>query len=162
MRRKRGLKGAGHVRRLMKRLPDSVHAEIVTVMNAVRPMAVGIAKGGAPFGRGSLRAALSGRVYPKSARFRVGLLTKAQARRLFYGFILEQGRRAQTVNVRRSTPSGGVTNYAMRVSGIDRGRYDMVGGKARTRILNLFRNPLRRVWDRALRNAAGWAGAPND
>lgn len=159
---KRGLRGAGHVRRLLKRMPDSVAAEIVAVMEQVRPKAVTMARWEAPTRSGGLKRAISGRVYPRSLRFRVGLLTKRVQRKFFYGHILEVGRKAKTVQVRRSKPSGGVTQYALRVKPIPSQRYDMTGGKNRRRIRELFRQPLRQIWDKALRNAAGHAGATDD
>jgi hypothetical protein len=162
--RGRRLRGLVHVRRLLQRLPDSVSAEMAKVMEEVRPAAVAIAKAGAPVRRGKLRAAIDGQVYVKSLRFRVGLLTKKIARENFYGHILEVGRKAQSIpNIRRSKPSGGFTTYAkaMEVKAIHPTKYDMVGGYAKDRIRALFRSPLNKLFDRALRDAARGAGDPN-
>ena len=159
--RGRRLRGLVHVRRLMQRLPDSVSQEMAKTMEEVRPVAIAIAKAGAPVRTGGLRAALNGQVYPKTLRFRIGLLTRRVQRNYFYGYILEVGRKAQTVRVKRRTPSGGVTEYAMRVSAISPQVHDMVQGRARGRIRELFRTPLNKLFDRALRDAAKFAGPEN-
>jgi hypothetical protein len=146
---------------MLRRLPDSMSQEMAAVMEEVRPTAIAIAKGGAPVKSGRLRAAIDGKVYPKTLRFRVGLLTKRIARANFYGYILEVGRKAQTVQVKRSKPSGGVAQYALRVTKIAPTKHDMVGGQAKGRIRELFRAPLNKLFDRALRDAARGAGDPN-
>ena len=151
--KKRGLKGASIVRRLLRDMPDAMRGEIVDLMQEKAPAALAIARGGAPARTGALRAALSVKVYPKAVRLRVGLLGKAVNRRLFYGRILEAGRRAQTVNVRRRTSSG-VSSYALRVSPISNRAYDMVEGPAKRQIRSLMFDQLHGIWERALRKAA--------
>lgn len=131
-----------------------MRAQMVRLFERVAPGARAIAQAGAPVRTGRLRAAISARVYPKQLRLRVGLLTKGDRRRFFYGYILEVGRKAQTVRARRRT-GGGVTSYAYRVSPISAGRYDMVQGRARRSIRALIYNPANELFDRALRKLAG-------
>jgi hypothetical protein len=150
---KRGLKGAGDVRRLLKNMPDAVKGEIVSLYQSAAPKALSIARAGAPVRTGALRSALSAKVFPKSIRLRVGLLGKAVNRRLFYGRILEVGRKAQTVRARRRS-GGGTSTYAMRISPIPAARYDIVQGRARRSIRALITGPLRGIWEKALRRAA--------
>jgi hypothetical protein len=53
---------------------------------------------------GALVAGLAFKVFPKTLRLQVGLLTKAVNRRLFYGRILDLGRKGQAgVAKRRSS-----------------------------------------------------------
>lgn len=152
--RKRGaLKGARRVKRLLKRLPDEVSAEMVDVLNAQAPFIAGYAREAAPRRSGKLASAIKWKVLPKSLSLRVGLLTRAVARDLFYGRILEFGRRAQTVTAKRAKPNGGFTTYRIRVPAISRARYDFLAGRAMTFATQRLRPELSKVWERALRRA---------
>jgi hypothetical protein len=155
--KKRGLKGAGQVRRMLRQMPDAVQTEIVDLYRRTEAPALAIARGGAPVRTGALRAALGTKILPRSLRFQVGLIGKRVSREFFYGRILEVGRKAKTVSVRRST-SQGVSAYALRVSAIPAVRYDIVQGRARARIRQLIVDPLQNLWDKALRRAALGAG----
>ena len=155
--KKRSLKGAGQVRRLLRQMPDAVQTEIVDLYRRTEAPALAIARGATPVRTGALRAALSAKVFPKSLRFRVGLIGKKANSRFFYGWILEQGRGAVTRQVRRRTSSG-VSSYALKVSLIPAARYDIVKGRAESQIKGLFTQSLRTIWDKALRRAALGAG----
>lgn len=153
--RKRGaLKGARRVKRLLKRLPDDVAVEMVAVLREHAPAITAYAKAAAPYGKGKLTRAIAWKVLPKSLSLRVGLLTKAIARPLFYARILEFGRKAATVIVKRRTKTGQST-YRLRVSPIARGRYDFLAGRAMTFAASKLRPDLGKIWERALRRAGG-------
>lgn len=141
------------VRKLLRRLPDSVQSEIVRLHQRSGPAVLFRARTNTPRRSGLLASMLSYRVFPKALRLRVGLLSKKHNTRAFYGYILEVGRRAQTVNVSRRT-SGGVTSYKMKVSAISPSRYDIVGPRVRDFARRIITPQLRQIFDRALRRAA--------
>lgn len=150
----RTLKGARRVKRLLKRLPDDVRAEMVGVLQQQGPIITAYARAAAPQRTGKLQRAIDWRVRPKSLSLRVGLLTKRVASDLFYARILEFGRKAKTVVAKRRTRGGRVA-YRLRVSPISRGRYDFLSGRAKRFAIESLRPHLGRVWTRALANAAG-------
>jgi hypothetical protein len=146
----RGLQGARRVKRILRRLPDDVRAEVVQGMQAEAPIVEAFMKAQAPSRTGKLRRLLRVRVLAKSMRMQVGLIGKAANREGFYGKILEGGRKAQTVRRKRA---GKV--HTMRVRAIPRDRYDFVYGRAREFYLRRIKARLGDVWERALRAAAG-------
>ncbi len=155
MARRSQLKGVGKVRRLMKRLPDEARASIVAELDKAAPIILAAARQETPArpGSGRLRAALSAKVFPKTMRLRVGLLTKAKQREFFYGWILETGRKAQTVTARRA----GGQPYQMKIRAISPRRYDIVEGRTK----QLARRLLRPALDRAFRSALSRAATGN-
>jgi hypothetical protein len=156
--RKRGaLKGARKVKRLLKRLPDDVSAQMAAVLKQHAPAITAYAKAAAPQRSGALARAISWKVLPKSLSLRVGLLNKAISRKLFYARILEFGRKAQTVVVKRRTKTGRVA-YRLRVKPINRGRYDFLAGRAMTFATGTIRPDLVKLWERALQRAASGGG----
>lgn len=90
---------------------------------------------------------------PKSLRLRLGLLTKRDQSRYFYGYILDQGRRAQRVRIRRGPRKGSF----MHIRAIPRDRYDFVFGRRADFMQNELPK-LRRVADAILRRAASGIG----
>jgi hypothetical protein len=159
--RKRGaLKGARKVKRLLKRLPDDVNAEMAAVLRDHGPAITAYAKAAVPNKKstGKLAQAINWKVLPKSLSLRVGLLTKATSRRLFYARILEFGRKGQTVVAKRRTKTGRVSAYRLRVKPINRGRYDFLAGRAMTFATANIRPALGKVWERALTKAASGGG----
>jgi len=91
----------------------------------------------------------------KSLSLKLGLVTKRTQRQGFYGFILDQGRKAQTVQAkRRNRATGTVSTYSLRVKGIARTRYNFVFGRIkdfRQNELPRLRDALERVLGRAAR-----------
>ncbi len=157
--RKRGaLKGARKVKRLLKRLPDEVSREMVAVLNEHGPAIAAYARAAAPERTGALAKAIGWKVLPKGLSLRVGLLTKAISSRLFYARFLEFGRRGQTVTVKRRTKTGRTAVYRLRVKPISRARYDFVAGRAMSFATAKLRPELSKIWERALRRAAGASG----
>jgi hypothetical protein len=144
------IKGVGKLRRLMKRLPEDMRDEMIVELNLVGRDALGQMQGRAPRRRGALVAGLSFKVFPKTLRLQVGLLTKPINRKLFYGRILDLGRTGQTVTAKR-----GVSSYAMNVSAIPAKHF--VTGR-RSEVRARLRQDLPPIYDRALKKAASGAG----
>jgi hypothetical protein len=148
------VKGAASLRRLLRRLPDQSRQELGDELQRIGNRLLGRAKAETPVRTGRLRGALGVRVGIKTLQLRLGLLTKATRRERFYGYILDQGRAAKTVTIRRG-PRAGAT---MRVSGIARARYEFVfGRRADFREQEVSR--LRAVLDRVLARASREAGS---
>lgn len=147
---KSGLKGAGKVRRLLKRLPDEARASIVAELEKAAPVILSAARAETPVRTGALRRALEAKVFAKTMRLRVGLLTKAKRSKFFYGWILEAGRKPQTVRARKA----GGQPYQLRVKAISRERYDIVKGRTKALAQRLVRPGLDRAFRVALSKAA--------
>lgn len=164
---RRPIKGIGRVRRILRGLPEAMRGEIVDVLeDGGREIAAEMA-GRTPMRTGALRSGIKYRVLRRSMRLRVGLIDAPKVRnKLFYGRILDLGRKAQSVTVRRriagvAVPGGGkagamaaVAKYTMRVRGIApkrfiTGRYRDLRTKITTR--------LKGAWTRALGTIAGGA-----
>jgi hypothetical protein len=105
-------------------------------------------------------------VFPKTLALRVGLMGKDRISKtknraqidLFYGRILEYGRKAQTVLVKRRTKKGGRVAYHLRVKPISRNRYDFVAGRAMSFATSKIRPTLKTIWERALFRASSGGG----
>lgn len=98
------VKGAASLRRLLRNMPDALRDEMIEQIlipsgnELLRSM-----RAAAPVGAtGRLRQGLAMKVLRKSLKMRVGYLTKAMNRKLFYGWIIEWGRKAKTVIVVRN------------------------------------------------------------
>ena len=154
--RKRGaLKGARRVSRMLKRLPDTVRGEIIEVYREHAPAITTYARTAAPSGTGRLARSIRSRIFEKTLKLRIGLFGAKLNADLFYARILERGRRAQTVVVKRRVKGGGKSAYRLRVKAIGRGRYDFLAGRAMGFAIDTLRPSLKQVWERALKKAAG-------
>jgi hypothetical protein len=151
------VKGAASLRRLLRRLPDASREELAIEFNAIGSRLLGRARAETPSRLGRLRAALDFKVLPKTLILRLGLITPKIRKRYFYGYILDKGRRARTVQVQRKNKNGSVSSYALRVRGIDRERYNFVFGR-RADLLENELPKLREVLNRVLRRASAGAG----
>jgi hypothetical protein len=149
------VRGAARLRRVLKSLPEASREELADTMNVIAFRLLGQAKAEVPVRTGRLRGLLSAKVLVKSLTIKLGLVGKRQARQGFYGFILDQGRKAQTVKVkRRNKQTGTVSTYALRVRAIPRERYNFVFGRLRDfrkNDLPRLRDALDRVLSRAAR-----------
>ena len=156
MARKRGaLKGARRVSRLLKRLPNTVGGEIIEVYREAAPTITAYSQAAAPTRTGELARNIKWRVFEKTLRLRIGLFGAKLNRDLFRARILERGRKARTVVVKRRVKGGGKVAYRLRVSAIGRGRYDFLAGRAMGFAIETLRPKLGKVWERALRKAGG-------
>lgn len=96
------LKGIARFRRLLRRMPESVQAEIVSVLRLAEPRILAVMMARAPRRTGALVGGLKSRLLETTMRLRVGFIGLPKGRaRLFYARILEFGRKAQTVTVFR-------------------------------------------------------------
>lgn len=98
----RRVKGGKAFRRLINRLPETVKQELREQLNETGKLLLRRARQRVPVDSGALKAGLSYRVPPKGLYLRVGLVGKPVNRRLYYGRIVEFGRKAKTVVVNRS------------------------------------------------------------
>lgn len=148
------VKDRQRIRRIMKALPDTVNAEIVEVYKRHGPAVLAKAKSEVPVRTGKLRSLLAFKIMPatasKAARFRMGLLTKAVQRKVWYARILEYGRKAQLAKARRN----GGNPYTVRVSAIPAGRYDFVRGRTAQFMMQTLGRDLKSVLRKALQQAA--------
>lgn len=146
------LKGANRLRRNLRTLPNSVHDELRESLEGVGARQFFKAQAETPRRTGGLASAIKVKVLDRSLTLKIGLLTKSARRKYFYGFILDHGRKAKTVQVRRRG-----TRYALRVRAIARGRYDFVFGRVRDIRANELSH-LRDALTRALAKVAGGGG----
>jgi hypothetical protein len=115
---RRRIRGDRAFRKLLRKMPDAIREEIFRMMEVAGDQILAAQRADAPRRTGRLAAALSKRVSKASLRLRVGVIGRPLNRRLFYGHILEVGRRAQVVTARRTTRSGTISTYQMRVRAI--------------------------------------------
>lgn len=142
------------IRKLLQNIGPAAEREVLQAYQRHAPAMVAYARNEAPSRSGKLRAALAFKIFPKTLRLRIGLLTKAVQRRVWYARILEYGRKAQSVKVNRRKPSGGTTRYIMRVKAIPEGRYDFVRGRAEEFMQRTLGDELRGVLGKALKRLA--------
>lgn len=145
--------GARDLRRTLRRLPERARTELAEALTDIGRRLLAQARGETPVKSGRLRNLLSFKVAAKTLKLRLGLVTKRAQRDGSYGYILDAGRRAQSVRATRRKPSGGVSTYAMRVRGISPERYNFVFGRRRD-LKNSKIPELRNVLDRVLGDAA--------
>ncbi|WP_338468918.1 hypothetical protein V3I01_09840 [Sphingomonas sp. gentR] len=102
------LKGARATRSLLRRLPDASQTEIIGAFERGGPRLRAAIQARAKRKTGTLAAGVKFRIYPKTLRMQVGLLgTKRGRAKLFYGFVLDKGRKAQVVTVQRRRVGSG-------------------------------------------------------
>jgi hypothetical protein len=133
-------------------MPDAMRTELADVLTKTRPAAEALVAGrlDATTGRrtGALRAGVKSKVFPRTLRLQVGFLgTKAGRAKLFYARILDLGRKAQTVTIKRGPRAG----KQMKVRAITAKRFVTGGIGPLGRIINVKLNG---VWDRATRRIA--------
>lgn len=146
-------KGLRKVRQTLKRLPDEVRGEMIVEFNQVGPEFVARIQGRTPLKTGALRSGIKFRVLPRVPKLQVGILGTPSARsKLFYGRILEFGRKAQTKEAKRRGPGGARSTYTINVGSIAPKRF--VTG-AMPDLRKRVGDSLRRTYERALRKAAG-------
>ena len=110
MARRSTIKGAASFKRILKQLPDSANKQLISFLNGAGATMAEQMKSGLPVlsaprpGRtpGALRASISYKVTPTTLNLKVGTLNGKLGRSsLFYGHILDVGRKAKTVTVTR-------------------------------------------------------------
>jgi hypothetical protein len=91
------LQGIISVRKLLKRLPDAVRQELIVQHHLTGREVLALQNAKVPRKTGALQRGLSMKVLPATGTLRVGLIGKPTNRRLFYGRIVQFGRKAQVV-----------------------------------------------------------------
>jgi hypothetical protein len=101
------VKGRKQFARVVKAMPDEARADLVSAFGRVGRRAQAAMQARAKFKTGALRQGVKYKVLPKTLRLQVGLLgTKRGRSKLFYGFVLDKGRKAQTVTIARGPRRG--------------------------------------------------------
>jgi len=117
-RRRSTIKGAASFRRLLRRLPDSARKELAQFLGEeVGPGLATFMRAVTPIRSGALKGAIAFKLAAKSLRLRIGVIGKADASRLFYGHILDVGRRAQRVRVTRRNRGSGFSSKTLAKKG---------------------------------------------
>lgn len=123
-RRRSGIDGIAAAQRFIKALPDAAQDEIYVVLDEGSMDIQRLMAGRAPYRRGALRAGIRRKLSRSNLTAAIGLVgSKQERRRLFYGRILDLGRRAQIAKAVRRTPSGGLSRYFVRVRVIPAKRF---------------------------------------
>lgn len=151
------VKGVTSLRRLLRRLPDEARKELGNELQAIGERLTARAKAETPVKTGGLKSAIGFKALAKSLQLRIGLVKKADRKRYFYGYILDAGRKAQVVKAKRRKADGTYSTYNMRISAINKSRYEFVFGRRADFRENEIPK-LRTVLDRVLTNAARGAG----
>lgn len=152
-RRGSGVRGAASLRRALNAADPAVRDELGGEMAGITARLLGRAHAETPVRTGFLRGLIKARFLPKTLKIRLGLLTKGDQRKGFYGYILDQGRKAKTVKARRRNADGSVTVYMMRIRSISRERYNFVFGRRADFMANELPR-MREAVQRALRRVA--------
>jgi len=149
------VKGAAPLWRTLIRLPEASREELADTMNVIAFRLLGQARAEVPVRTGKLKSLLTAKVLVSSLTMKLGLVNKRAQRQGFYGYILDQGRKAQTAKARRRNRSTGtISTYTVRVKAISRERYNFVFGRIRDfrkNDLPRLRDALERVLGRAAR-----------
>jgi hypothetical protein len=139
------VRGARAFRQRLKKLPEAVSAEIVGVLDEGGQKIRAAMQARARRKTGKLAAGVKYKVLPKTLRLQVGLLGTPRGRaKLFYGFILDKGREAKTVMIKRGPRTGRPMKIRAR-----KGDY-FVSGRYRE-LRDLINRRANHVFDRALK-----------
>lgn len=148
-------KGVRRIKRIMRNLPDAAQAELVGVLEKTGPRLVNLIKARTPVRTGALSRGIKFRVARRGLKLRAGVLGSLKALgKLFYGYILNWGRKAGPVKARRRTKNG-TSNYMLNVKGITGSRFVTGAGK---QIGTEVQPQLQSIWTRILNRAAGGSG----
>lgn len=145
---RRYIRGDRSFRRILKRLPEAIRTEMVTMMEAAGDEMVVHMRSLAPRGKSGRTAnAITRRVSRATLKMRVGIIGKPLNRRLYYARILEVGRKASGRGITRGSPkylAGVGKREPRRFISTDRARdiRDNMGGRLNT------------YWERVLREAS--------
>ena len=158
------LRGDKSFRKLLKRMPETAQDEMVDALDQAGTVLLKAMKADVPRRTGALAAGLLKKLLRGSMKLKVGFIGKGVNRKLFYGRIIEYGRRAQTVTVVRGTTrsrsasarSRGmmgryVKPYKLRVRAM-RARPFVYSKRRDVRVV--MSDLLRTYWDRVLSEAA--------
>jgi hypothetical protein len=148
---RRRVRGDRAFRRLLKKMADTtLRDEMIAMLEEGGDTIASAQRADAVSSRA--RSAISKRVLRGSLRLRVGLVGRPVNRRLWWTKVIEGGRKAQTVQAARRTPSGGISRYAMRVSAL-RPRPFIFTNRVKA-LRDTMGGRLRTYWERVLRKAS--------
>lgn len=117
-------------RAMLKRLTPEARGEMVVEMNLIGDDELARMRRDVARKSGFLASGLSKKVYPKSLRLRVGIIGKKVNRDRWYRWIIEKGRKAQTVTVNRRRGRSSPSTYSLRVRAMRARPYVFSGGGA--------------------------------
>ncbi|MDF0489206.1 hypothetical protein PX554_13780 [Sphingomonas sp. H39-1-10] len=101
------VKGRRQFRRIVQQMPDAAREEVIEAFGRAGLRAQAAMRARAKHKTGTLQQGVKYKVLPKTLRLQVGLLgTKRGRSKLFYGFVLDKGRKAQTVTISRGKRTG--------------------------------------------------------
>lgn len=147
------IRGAARMRRFIRSMPEAIQTEIVGSLDRWGRDMAAVMQARTPRRTGALIGKIRHKVFPRSLRMQVGVIGSKKVRqRLFYGRILDLGRRGQVVRARRHRKDGGVTVYALHVRAI-RALHFVTGPMSDLR--TGFNRHIRGIWERALRKVSG-------
>lgn len=144
-------RGSKSARRLVRSIPEKMRAELVQALEEGGTEIERAVSARTPRRTGVLSSQLRKKVYPKTLRLRVGWFRGGKGSKAFIARILEFGRKAQTVPIRRGPRAGAKMN----VGPIAPKRF-LYGPL--TDLRGAFNRKLKGVWDRVLTQAAKGAG----
>lgn len=102
-----GFKGGKRFKRILQQLPDEARRDLVDAFGRAGRRAQAAMRARAKRKTGNLQQGVKYLVRPKTLRLQVGLLgTKRGRSKLFYGFVLDKGRTAKTVRIKRGPRAG--------------------------------------------------------
>jgi hypothetical protein len=137
-----------------------MRAEMAHVLQDAGPKIARQMQGRAPRKTGALQAGIKWKVLPRTLKLQVGLLgTKRGRAKLFYGWILNYGRKAQTSKASRRSPGGAISNYLVRVRAYP-AQHFVTGAMPDLR--KALNQRLKGIWNRVLRKASAGAGGGNE
>lgn len=90
------LAGVASTRKLLRRIEPAAKNEMADILADEGQVLLALMRADTPVRTGALRAGLASRVLRKALRLRVGLVTKATNKKLFYAPVIEFGRKANT------------------------------------------------------------------
>jgi hypothetical protein len=141
---RRRIKGDRAFIKLIKQMPEAVQSEVETLLRESGAEILTEQRSRVRRKTGALSQGLSMKVLPKSRRLQVGIIGKPLNRKLFYGRIIEFGRKGQTVRARKA----GGKPYLMKIRGMAPSPF--IYSVNRESIYSRFRS----LWDRVLKKVS--------
>jgi hypothetical protein len=160
MARRRRVRGDRSFRKILKRLPETIKAEMLEMLDKTGDAVLAQQQRDVAVRTGALRSALSKRLYKGLVRVRVGLIGPAVNRRLFYARWIERGRKSKTMIARKKGPKrenlAGI--YRRRIGPMPKRPFIM--SDRTKRIRDTMAGQIQGYWSRVLQKAS--VGANDD
>ena len=147
--------GFRQTKKLIRNIDAAARAEISDVLEYTGPRLQNLIKLRTPVRTGALSRGIKYRVLKKSLSLKVGVLGSPKNRgKLFYGYILNFGRKGGPAKANRKTKSGR-SNYTVNVKRLPASKFVTGAGRF---IRPELQPHLDFVWDRILRRASRGTG----